>query len=44
MQKDKAELEVIRMTKENIQYYMGIVYPPNADHNILIPFLVKEED
>ena len=22
---------------------MGIVYPPNADHNILIPFLVKEE-
>lgn len=23
---------------------MGIVYPPNADHNILIPFLVKEDD
>ena len=23
---------------------MGIVYPPNADHNILIPFLIKEED
>lgn len=22
---------------------MGIVYPPNANHNILIPFLVKEE-
>ena len=28
MQKDKAELEVMRMTKENIQYYIRLQWFP----------------
>ena len=33
-----------KLSNEYDYEMMGIVYPPNADHNILVPFLVKEED
>lgn len=37
------ELYTQKLSDEYDYEMMGIVYPPNADHNILIPFLVKEE-